>query len=336
MLLSSLRLLARCRFRFSSHRRASWNRPNGRDTLRLDALETRALLSIGPPGFAVPNYVVIPTSETATPLANSGPTGYQPSQLAQAYGFNLISYNGSGSTIAIVDAYDDPNIVNDLQTFNTQFSLRQLTASTSPGAGGVPTITVVNQTGGVTSQTGGTSSPPPTDPTGGWETEEALDVEWAHAMAPGANIVLAEANSTSLSDLLTAAQSAHTLGANVVSMSWGGSEFSGENSYDSSYFTTPGVVYVNASGDSGSPVGYPGASPDVVAVGGTTLDLDSQNNISSETGWSGSGGGISADEPQPSYQQGVVTQSTSRRTNPDVAYDANPATGVPVYDSYAE
>ena len=94
------------------------------------------------------------------------------------------------------------------------------------------------------------------------------------------------------------------------------------------------MVYVNAAGDSGAPVGYPGASPDVVAVGGTTLTLNSQNNISSETGWSGSGGGISADEPQPSYQQGVVTQSTTRRTNPDVAYDANPSTGVPVYDSY--
>ena len=169
----------------------------------------------------------------ATPLANAGPTGYQPSQLAQAYGFNQISDNGSGTTIAIVDAYDDPNIVNDLKAFNTQFSLPQLTASTSPGAGGVPTITVMNQTGGVTSQTGGTSSPPPTDQTGGWETEEALDVEWAHAMAPGANIVLVEANSSSNSDLFTAVQAANTLGANVVSMSWGGSEFSGESSYDS-------------------------------------------------------------------------------------------------------
>jgi hypothetical protein len=152
-------------------------------------------------------------------------------------------------------------------------------------------------------------------------------------MAPGANIVLVEANSSSLSDLFTAVQAANTLRANAVSMSWGGGEFSGENAYDS-YFTTPGVVYVNASGDSGAPVGYPGASPDVVAVGGTTLNLNSQNNISSETGWSGSGGGISAYEPQPSYQQGVVTQSTIRRTNPDVAYDANPSTGVPVYDSF--
>ena len=233
MLLSSLSLRARCRIQSSSHRRANRNRPTNRDTLRLEALETRALLSLGPPGFAVPNDVAMPTSESATPLANAGPTGYQPSQLAQAYGFNQISDNGSGTTIAIVDAYDDPNIVNDLKTFNTQFSLPQLTASTSPGAGGVATITVMNQTGGVTSQTGGTSSPPPTDQTGGWETEEALDVESAHAMAPGANIVLVEANSNSNSDLFTAVQAANNLGVNVVSMSWGGSEFSGENSYDS-------------------------------------------------------------------------------------------------------
>jgi hypothetical protein len=291
------------------------------------------LLSLGSSGIAMPNHVAIATNESATPLASGGPTGYQPLQLAQAYGFNQTSYNGSGTTIAIVDSYDDPNIVNDLKAFNTQFNLPQLTASTSPGAGGVATFTVMNQSGGATSQTGGTSSAPPADSTGGWETEEALDVEWAHAMAPGASIVLVEANSDYLSDLFTAVQAANTLGANVVSMSWGGSEFAGENSYDSS-FTTPGVVYVNASGDSGAPVGYPGASPDVVAVGGTTLNLTSQNNISSESGWSGSGGGISADEAQPSYQHGIVTQSSSRRTNPDVAYDANPSTGVPVYDSF--
>ena len=120
-------------------------------------------------------------------------------------------------------------------------------------------------------------------------------------------------------------------------MSWGGGEFSSESRYDS-YFTTPsghgGVTFVASSGDSGSPVGYPAISPNVLSVGGTTLNLNSQGGYSSESGWSGSGGGISAYESQPSYQKGVVTQSTIYRTNPDVAYDADPNTGFPVYDSY--
>ena len=135
----------------------------------------------------------------------------------QAYGFNSITFNGtagtgSGETIAIVDAYNDPNIQSDLNTFDTQFGLP------------ATTVTRVNETGG--------TSYPASDPTGGWELEESLDVEWAHAMAPGASIMLVEASSANDTDLLAAVSyaAAH---ANVVSMSWGGSEFSGETSYDS-------------------------------------------------------------------------------------------------------
>ena len=127
-------------------------------------------------------------------------------------------------------------------------------------------------------------------------------------------------------------------GVVAVSMSFGGGEFSGETSYDSSTFTTPaghtGVTFVASSGDDGAPTSYPAASPNVLSVGGTTLTLNSSNNILGESGWSGSGGGISALEPQPTYQNGVVTQSSTARTNPDVAYDADPNTGFPVYDSY--
>ena len=119
-------------------------------------------------------------------------------------------------------------------------------------------------------------------------------------------------------------------------MSWGGGESSGETSSDS-YFTTPaghtGVTFLASSGDTGAPDSYPSASPNVVSVGGTSLYLTAQNNYSSESGWNGSGGGISADEAQPAYQQGVVTQSSSYRTNPDVSYDADPNTGFPVYDT---
>lgn len=130
------------------------------------------------------------------------------------------------------------------------------------------------------------------------------------------------------------------LGASVVSMSWGGGEFSGEQDYDTMYFSTPGISYFAATGDGGCGTIYPSTSPNVVAVGGTTLTLLTStppptplgSNYGSETAWSGSGGGISSFESEPAYQNGV--QNTGFRTVPDVASDANPSTGVPVYDSF--
>ena len=169
-------------------------------------------------------------------------------------------------------------------------------------------------------------------PDANWALEISLDVEWAHAIAPKANILLVEATSNSVADLFAAAGfAANQSGVVVVSMSFGSNEFSGESSFDNT-FTTPaghaGVTFVASSGDNGAPVSYPSVSPNVLSVGGTTLHLDSSGNLTSagETGWSGSGGGISTQESQPSYQNGVVTQSTTR-TNPDVAYDADPNTG---------
>ena len=249
---------------------------------------------------------------------NSGPPSgaYTPVQIEQAYGFNEITSqgfdgNGSGETIAIVDAYNDPKIQSDLNTFDTQFGL----PATS--------VAVYNETGG--------TSYPASDPTGDWELEESLDVEWAHAMAPAASIMLVEADSAGDDDLLAAVTyaAAH---ANVVSMSWGGSEFSGETEDDSD-FDQAGVAFVASSGDDGAPISWPAASPNVLSVGGTALTLDANNNWSSEVGWSGSGGGPSAYEPQPSYQKGVVTQTSTARAVPDVAYDASVSTGVAVYDS---
>jgi hypothetical protein len=282
----------------------------------LEWLEARDLPTATP--TATPFFVLANSQGNATPLAGSGPSGYTPSQIVQAYGFNQISFsngpNGTGQTIAIVDAYNDPNIQSDLAAFDSQFGLS------------AANLRVIGQTGG--------AAPTATDPTGGWELEESLDVEWAHAVAPGANIVLVEANSSSISDLMTAVQTAANLsGVSAVSMSWGANEFSGETSYDS-YFSKAGVAFIGAAGDSGAPPIYPAASPNVLAVGGTTLTLNSQNNWSSETGWSGSGGGISSYESQPSYQKGVVTQTTTQRANPDVAYDANPNTGFAVDDSF--
>lgn len=299
-------------FRSHSHSRPKKRQPS---RLQLLDLESRALPSASLP-LAHTGYAAI------SPSATSGPTGYTPAQIEQAYGINQISFsgvtgNGSGETIAIVDAYDDPTIASDLQAFDSKFGLSN------------PTFTKVNETGGSTLPAANTS----------WSEEISLDVEWAHAIAPKANILLVEASSTSDSDLFTAIQyAAKQPGVAVVSMSWGGSEFSGETSYDS-YFTTPSghtnVAFVASAGDDGAPVEYPAGSPNVLAVGGTTLELTSSNNYSSESAWSDSGGGLSSYESQPAYQKGVVTQSTTARANPDVAYDADPNTGFPVYDSYA-
>ena len=280
----------------------------------MDDLEPRALLSMAP--------MLAHTTFEIRPLAGGGgPSGgYTPAQIQQAYGFNSITFNGvagtgNGETIAIVDAYNDPNIQSDLNTFDTQFGLP------------ATTVTRVSETG-----TPATASYPASDSTGGWELEESLDVEWAHAMAPGANIMLVEASSTYDSDLFAAVSYAASH-ANVVSMSWDGGEWSGETTYDTQYLDHAGVAFVASSGDTGAPASYPAASPNVLSVGGTALTLGSGNVWSSEVGWSGSGGGPSADESQPSYQKGVVTQTSTARATPDVAYDASPSTGVSVYDS---
>ncbi len=264
-----------------------------------------------------------------TPAMSSSalPLGFSPSQISQAYGFNQITFNngtvrgdGSGQTIAIVDAYDQPNIASDLAAFDTMY-----------GLAAPPSFTKVNQTGGF--------SYPAANST--WGLETSLDVEWAHAMAPGAKILLVESNDAYESSMMTAVNYARNQpGVAVVSMSWGGGEWSGESAYDS-YFTTPsgrsGVAFVASTGDSGSAgaPSYGSSSPNVLAVGGTSLSLDSLGNYSSETGWSGSGGGISAYESQPSYQRGVVTQSSTMRTVPDVAYDASPTSPFAVYDTLA-
>ena len=157
----------------------------------------------------------------------------------------------------------------------------------------------------------------------------------AHSIAPAANLLLVEANSSSLADLLKAVDTAASYsGVAVVSMSWGSSEFSSESSYDSN-FTTPaghsGVTFVASSGDSGGVVEWPAASPNVLSVGGTTLSLNSNNTWKSETAWSDSGGGVSRYEPSPGYQSGL---GYSRRATPDVSYDANPNTGFDIYDTY--
>ncbi len=306
--------------------------------LAVEWLEDRRLLAVNPSllssaisssQIAHPTYEIFPVG-AASSFSTATPTGYTPTQIRHAYGFDQITFSngtivgdGTGQTIAIIDAYDTPTIAHDLAAFDSQF-----------GIPAPPTFTRVAQDG--------TTNYPVTDPVGpgnnNWEGETALDVEWSHTLAPGASILLVEATTSSSSDLLTAVNFARNQpGVAVVSMSFGGDEDT-TDPLDNATYTTPaghaGVTFVASTGDDGSPGGYPSFSPNVLAVGGTTLTLNAANNISSETGWIGSGGGISQFEPQPPYQIGFVTQSLTKRTIPDVAFDADPATGVPIYDSY--
>jgi subtilase family serine protease len=306
----------------------------------LEELECRNLLSaslptvVNPPVLAdspaiassiagAVAYQQVVVQPAFTPPSYARPP-YTPAEVSAAYGFNVTKLpngqlaTGAGQTIGIVDAYHDPNILSDVNTFSSQYGLPQFNTT------GGPSFTQIQQNG-VTQ-----ISP------GGWSTEEALDVEWAHAMAPQASIVMVESQDNSLSNMFAAVTTAATSpGVSVVSMSWGASEFSGETSYDS-IFQVPGVSFVAASGDNGARfgVGYPAASPYVLSVGGTTLNiLNHSGNYSwaSETGWSGSTGGKSVYESEPSYQKGV--QNYGVRTNPDVSYNANPSTGVLVLDT---
>jgi hypothetical protein len=291
----------------------TWKRRRGSV---LEALEGRRLLS----GSAAADIVVAPSITLSPAATSASPRGYTPAQVRQAYGFDSVRFNGivgdgTGQTIAIVDAYNDPDIAGDLSVFSSTFGLPQANLS------------VVNQAGG--------KSLPKTD--AGWAGETALDVEWAHAMAPAAKILLVEANSDSLRDLLSAVDTArNAAGVSVVSMSWGTSEFSSETAYDA-HFTTPaghqGVTFVAASGDTGSWYGpdWPASSPNVLSVGGTTLALDSAGNVASETAWDDSTGGYSRFEAARPYQSAAT--GSYRRTGPDVAFDADPATGFAVYDT---
>lgn len=239
---------------------------------------------------------------------------------------NLPNPNGGSKAIGIVDAFDDPNAAPDLAAFSAQFGLppANFTVVYAPHGAFPP--------GACT----GPATKPGTDPTGGWEIEESLDIQYAHGMAPLARIYLVEAQTNGLLDLFCAASIAGNLvgaaGGGEVSMSWGSPEFSVEALADP-VFTVPGVVYFASSGDVPGSM-YPSASPNVVSVGGTTLSRDPvSGNFLNENVWQVAGGGPSAFEPLPGYQGGVL-RLTNVRGTPDVAADANPTSGVFVLDNF--
>jgi subtilase family serine protease len=286
------------------------------------ASPTRAPVCPGPAGPGAAHchaQVVIPAGRTA-PKVSSSPYGLSPAQIKAAYGWTAIG-SGVGTTIAVVDAYDDPTAAADLNTFSAQY--------------GLPACTTANGCFAKVNQTGGTRYP---RKDGGWALEISLDVQWAHAIAPGAKILLVEASTPSFSNLL-AAEDYATAHASYVSNSWGGSEFSSETSsaYDG-HFNKAASIFVSA-GDAGLPAEYPSASKYVISVGGTTLHFNADGSFASETGWSSGGGGCSAYETAASAQSSFAGYAQAgcagKRATPDVSLDADPASGVSVYDSTA-
>jgi subtilase family serine protease len=285
-------------------------------------------------------YTVLATTQPLEAPPISGYAYETPASLACVYQVGVAQYNiycnpsqtvntplGGSQSIAIVDAYDDPEAAADLAYFSAQFGI-----PFNPSK-----FHVVWAAG----------YQPVVDPTGGWEIEESLDIEYAHAMAPNATLYLVEAASNADGDLFTAVNVASNLvvcgktslcpngstGKGEVSMSWGEVEYAAESEYDL-YMQTPNVVYVASSGDSPG-VSYPSASPFAVSAGGTSNGRSLlTGNLLYQATWADAGGGVSAFEPRPSYQSGITAITGNFRGTPDISANANPASGVWVYDTF--
>jgi subtilase family serine protease len=263
--------------------------------------------------FRCMSNVIVDTQGQPKIIASPS-VGYGPNNFLAAYSLGT-GTSSTNKTIAIVDAYDQPNIFSDLTTYSNNYaipSLRQCSAR--------PTSSLCFQK---VNQTGGTSYPVYDS---GWGLEISLDVEVAHAICQNCNILLVEADSNSYADLMQAFDTAAAMGADVISNSYGSSEFLGETSFDS-HFNLPGKAITFSSGDSGYGATYPAASSYVTSVGGTTLQSISPHV---ETAWSGSGSGCSSYETKPSFQNDT---GCSMRTIADVSADADPNTGAIIYDS---
>lgn len=259
-----------------------------------------------PTGFAACHAHVRTKGGTPAATTSWGNHGYSPGQLTTAYGLT----NFSGTTkVAIVDAYANPNAAADLQIYRAQFNL------------GTADLTQVDQNGNSITNVAGNT---------GWGQEEMLDLEMVSAICPKCAILYVGANSASFADLGAAVNQAASLGAKVISNSYGAGEFNGEATFAAAYHHE-GVAITVSSGDSGYGVEVPAAFNTVTAVGGTTLKLTTSNMRSTETVWSGAGSGCSALIAKPSWQHDT---GCSRRSVADVAAVADPATGVAVYDTY--
>jgi subtilase family serine protease len=279
--------------------------------------------------LVIKNAAAHPTAQNVGPNAIPSGSGYGPAQFQAAYNLTAASAaDGSGTTVAVVDAFNDPTAASDLATYRSAAGLPALTAGQ---------FTVYNQNGQ-------TSPLPATAPASDdWTLEESLDVDMVSAICPLCKIDLVEATNDTGNGLFVAEQTAATtLGAKYISNSWGGRETSSDTAMDSQYFGVSGVVYTASGGDSAYSGGviYPATSPHVVGVGGTTLNTASNSRGWTESVWKtssteGTGSGCSAVEPRPSWQSSIslITAACSHRVDNDVAADADPNTGAAVYDT---
>ena len=269
-----------------------------------------------------------PLGGRAAPAGTFADNGaYSPAYLQSAYNVAALDSahgGGVGQIVAIVDAYDDPNLASDLAYYRTYFGLVPCPSGVVSSAASGCVLQQVNQYGA--------ASPLPTA-NGSWAIEEAIDVEMVSAICPNCQLLLVEANSASISDLGTGVNTAVNMGATVVSNSYGSSEYPSENTDALAYYNHPGVPIVVASGDSGFGVEFPAAAPTVVAVGGTALIQNSATGLrnGSESAWIGAGAGCSAYEPKPAWQHDT---GCANRSVADVSAVADPSTGVWLYDSY--
>ncbi len=264
---------------------------------------------------------LVRTSVGHRPQAVFGPgaapvgVGYGPSSLQSAYKVPS-STAGSGETVAVVDAYDDPVAQTDLNAYRSAWGL--------PGCA-AGCFTKVNENG--------KASPLPRAARGtGWDVEESLDIEMVSAICPNCHILLVETNTADFADLGTGVNAAVRLGAVAISNSYGSPEAAKDTTFDSKYYNHRGVAIVAAAGDSGYGVGYPASSRYVTSAGGTSLVQASNSRGWQETVWTGTGSGCSSIEAKPSWQ---TDTGCSRRTDNDVAAVSDPDTGVAVYDTYS-
>jgi subtilase family serine protease len=246
------------------------------------------------------------------PNVMAGPVGLTPAQIQSAY--KLAGTNAAGRTVAIVDAFDDPKAESDLASYRSQFGLG--TCSTANGC-----FKKVNEHGA--------ASPLPAGDYG-WAEEISLDLDTVSAACPSCHILLVEASSAGTADLMAAEDTATGSGAAAVSNSWGGAEDSTILG-DDAHFNHPGVAITASSGDSGYGVSWPASSQYVTGVGGTTLSAASNARGWNEAAWSGAGSGCSAFEPKPAWQK---DSGCTKRTVADVSADADPNSGLGVYDTY--
>ncbi len=253
------------------------------------------------------DWVARPLNRVNSAAISTAPSGLSPSQVKTAY--NLPLTGGSG-TIAIVNAFDCPTAYSDLVTFSNYYGLPIPIFEKHMMASSITTNSL-------------------------WALETCIDTQWAHAIAPNAKILLVEAISDEVPDILAAVDYARSRSDVVaISMSWGTTEEPAQTDYNSYFTSATGAAFFAASGDEGAVVYWPASSSNVIAVGGTTLNLDSNGKVTSEIGWSGSGGGVSVYENAPAYQTTYgISGIDGKRCVPDVSYVADPATGVSVYMS---